>query len=201
MASSMMHKKIPPEQLGFDFDGVIADVAEAFIRLADEQYGLQGITKDDITHFDVDQCLAITPAKAEDIFHQILVDSIGTGLKPIDGAVEVLTDLAKRSSVTVITARPLEQPVHDWLRVFFPQDSLPSIHVVAMGAHDDKARHIRANGIRYFIDDRAETCVQLEGTGIQPIVFSQPWNKNRHQLPMVSSWQEIKALCCQEEQP
>lgn len=191
----MIRKRINPELLGFDFDGVIADVAEAFIRLAHEDHGYEGIQKSDITNFDVDQCLDIPLKTVDEIFHKVLVDSVGTGLIPMPGAVEVLTRLTAKATVTVITARPIEQPIHDWLKVFFPKSALPRINIVAMGAHDDKARHIKEHGLQYFIDDRAETCVQLKGKGVQPIVYCQPWNANRHQLPVVNSWQEIETIC------
>ena len=69
------------------------------------------------------------------------------------------------------------------------------LRVVAMGDHDDKARHIRQAGLSAFIDDRAETCVQLSRAGLAAIVFAQPWNRDRHSLPTVHSWAEIRALC------
>ena len=191
----MTPDKIDPGLLGFDFDGVIADTAETFIRLACEEYGLCGIRKEDITNFEVEQCLDVGRKTVEDIFTRVLVDSIGTGLKPMPGAVEVLGELAEKAEVNVVTARSCARPVHDWLDSIFPRSTLPRIRVVAMGAHDEKSLHIHEQGLHYFIDDRAETCVQLSQAGIQSIVFSQPWNENRHQLPVVNSWQEIRALC------
>lgn len=191
----MNTEKIDPGQLGFDFDGVIADTAETFLRLACEEYDLCGIQKEDITNFEVEQCLDVDLDTVNAIFTRVLVDSIGTGLQPMPGAVEVLGELSEAAEVTVVTARPYADPVHDWLAHIFPESTLPRIRVVAMGAHDDKARHIRDWELRYFIDDRAETCMQLNEVGINPIVFSQPWNENRHQLPVVHSWQEIRTLC------
>ncbi len=191
----MNAEKIDPGRLGFDFDGVIADTAETFLRLACEEYGLCGIQKQDITNFEVEQCLDVDLETVNAIFTQVLVDSIGTGLQPMPGAVEVLGELAETAEVSVITARPLADPVHDWLAHVFPKSTLSRIRVVAMGAHDDKSRHIHDRKLRYFIDDRAETCVALNEVGINSIVFSQPWNENRHQLPVVHSWQEIRGLC------
>ena len=191
----MFEEKIDPDLLGFDFDGVIADTAESFIRLACEEYGHCGISKQDITHFEVEQCLDMAKETAFAIFHKLQLDSIGTGLKPMPGAVEVIGELAEKNNVKVITARSLAAPVHDWLAHVFPASTLPRIQVTAMGLHDDKSRHIRKQGLRYFIDDRAETCVELKQKGISPIVFSQPWNEHRHQLPKVHSWQEIRTLC------
>lgn len=187
--------KIDPGQLGFDFDGVIADTAEAFIRLACKEYDLCGIQKEDITNFEVEQCLDVDPEIVNAIFSKILVDSVGNGLRPMTGAIDVLGELTEMATITVVTARLYASPVHDWLESMFPKSTLPRIRVVAMGTHDDKSRHIHDQKLRYFIDDRAETCVQLSQAGIQPIVFSQPWNENRHQLPVVNSWQEIRTLC------
>jgi 5'(3')-deoxyribonucleotidase len=186
---------IDPALLGFDFDGVIADTAETFLRLACEKHGLCGISQEEITDFDVEQCIDIPEEAVTEIFRDILVDSVGSGLKPMSGAVEVLTELTENTTVTVVTARPLSAPVHDWLEHVLPEATLPKIRVMAMGAHDDKPRHILGYGLRYFIDDRAETCIQLSQNNIHPIVFSQPWNRNRHQFQAVHSWQEIRTLC------
>lgn len=187
-------QKIDPSRLGFDFDGVIADTAESFLRIAREEHGLC-LHREDITSFTVEECLAIDPETVASIFRTILEDSVGCSLLPMPGALAVLAELTEAAKVTVITARPLLSPVLDWFANLLPQTTLASIQVVAMGDHDDKARHVLAQGLGCFIDDRAETCVQLHHAGIQPLVFSQPWNHACRQFPVVRSWQEIRALC------
>jgi 5'(3')-deoxyribonucleotidase len=183
-----------PARLGFDFDGVIADTAEAFLRIACEDYGLCGFRLEDITRFEVEHCLPIDSETVADIFRKILHDSVGTGLQPIPGALDVLTELAETAGVTVITARPLLHPVLDWFEHVLPASVVAHVRVVAMGDHDDKARHILEQGLDCFIDDRAETCQQLHVAGIQPLVFNQPWNQNGHRFPVVTSWQDIREL-------
>lgn len=191
----MIIAKIPPAEIGFDFDGVIADTVEAFIRLACEQYAHCDIRPEDITHFSVEQCLPMETEVVESIFLQILRDSVGTGLQPMPGAIEVLSELSRQATVTIITARPEAEPVHHWLQTVFPTPIYRRIRVIAMGDHNDKARHIRMSGLSTFIDDRAETCVELRRAGIHSIVYSQPWNRDRHTLPAVRNWEEIRALC------
>ena len=191
----MMAPKIHPAEIGFDFDGVIADTVEAFIRIACEQYAHCGIRPEDITDFSVEQCLDMNAGIAESIFLQILQDSVGTGLLPMPGAVEVLGELTGQAQVSIVTARPEAEPVHHWLQTIFPDPIWPHIRVVAMGDHDDKARHIKDLGLTTFIDDRAETCLQLRRAGIRSIVFAQPWNHDRHNLPTVCSWADIRTLC------
>ena len=193
-------QRIDPAVLGFDFDGVIADTAETFLRLACEKYRHCDVRLEDITSFEVEDCLDVAPEIVQSIFMEVLLDSIGTGLKPMPGAVNVLGELTEHAEVTVVTARPQPGPVRAWLTTVLPKSTCSRIHIIAMGAHDDKARHIKQQGLTHFIDDRAETCTQLDGAGICSIVFSHPWNTNRHNLPTVSSWQDIRSLCLQEEQ-
>jgi len=186
---------IDPARIGFDFDGVIADTAEAFIRLAKEQYGLDGFSKKDITSFAVEECLDIETDIVEAIFTDIMLDSVGSGLRPMDGAVEVLGEFSAQAELTVITARPEPEPVQAWLETFLPPATSSRIHVIAMGAHDSKSAYIKQQGLTHFIDDRAETCTQLNRDGIRPIVFHQPWNHQRHNLSTVRNWEEIRSLC------
>lgn len=186
--------KILPHQIGFDFDGVIADTASAFIRLACEEHDYCSFTLADITSFHVEECLDMPMPLVTRIFTDILEDSLSAGLTPMPGAVEVLSELAAAAPVTIITARPLLQPARDWIDTLFPRQVSRAITLIAMGDHDDKARYIHGHGLSYFVDDRAETCRQLAADNITPLVFSQPWNRHRHELKTVSDWQEIRRL-------
>ncbi len=188
-----MNRTIPPNKIGFDFDGVVADIGEAFIRMACEQYEFCSFTLEDITSFQVEECIPVPSSIIEKIFTDILDDSLATQLKPLPGAVEVLTDLTRLCPVTIITARPLENPVHDWLDAFFSSQAKSRITLVAMGDHDDKVRYAHEHDLDYFVDDRLETCRQMDAAGIQPLIFRQPWNIS-DSIPSVSSWQEIRSL-------
>lgn len=185
---------IDKQEIGFDFDGVIADTGEAFIRLACEEFAYCSYSLEDITTFQVEECLSIPSDQVEQIFYSILKDSLATGLQPMPGSLEVLQEMAEDGQVTIITARPLEEPVADWLSFFLPASTCCNITLVAMGDHDDKARYIEQQHLKYFVDDRMETCLQLAKTEITPIVYKQPWNQDRHHLHGVSNWQEISEL-------
>lgn len=182
---------IPLDEIGFDFDGVIADTATTFLEIASRKYGYNSFSKEDITTFELEDCINVPRAVVEKIFTEILMDSLGTGLLPMQGAIETLSLFASHSSVKIITARPVEQPVHDWLETYFNTPLLDKIQVVATGDHDDKIRHIHASKIKYFVDDRVVTCESLVREKIHPIVYNQPWNKGQHNLTMVSDWDDI----------
>ena len=186
--------KILPDRIGFDFDGVIADIGETFIRLACDNYGYCSLKVEEITSFQVEHCTDIPIAIVQSIFNQILEDSIGTGLKPIPGAIETLSMLAQYSEVTVITARSEIDPVKEWFNHYCDKQERSRLKLIATGDHDNKEEYIKGYGLTHFIDDRTLTCIQLAEAGLNPIVFTQPWNHNQHDLPVVKSWQEISQL-------
>jgi uncharacterized protein len=182
--------EILPQQIGFDFDGVIADIGEAFLRLAREHHKYT-IDLDDITSFQVETCTNIPEVVVRRIFGDILEDSLATGLKPIPGALEVLTELAQQSRVKVITARTLKQPVIDWLDSHLPARSCAKMDVIAMHDHDRKVRFIQEHNLQFFVDDRAETCAMVAQANLHPLLFRQPWNSGWHDFTIVDNWKQI----------
>jgi len=185
--------QIKSHEIGFDLDGVIAATGETFLRLACQDFGHCSFSLEDIKDFEVEDCLGIPKDHVELLFYSIMKNSLQTGLQPMKGAVEVIAQLATLATVTIITARPLTQPVSDWLAHFFPDETCQNINLVATGDHNDKTRYIKEHNLQYFVDDRVETCLQLAAeTNITPIVYNQPWNRGRHTLAQVNDWQEIK---------
>ena len=186
--------RLDPATTGFDFDGVIADTVEAFLRIACEDYGHCGICAEDITAFSVEECLPVEQHTLAAIFEYLTFEPLAAGLQPMPGAVEVLTSLSQRSMVTIVTARPDPLPVERWLEAVCGNPTCANIRVMAVGDHNDKERFIRSAGLSSFIDDRAETCLALQKQGIDARVFAQPWNRSPHGLPVLSGWEEISRL-------
>ncbi len=182
---------IDPHLIGFDIDCVVADTMEAFIRLAAEEYNIK-IRPEEITSFQVEKCLAINPEIIEEIFLRLLTHPRENDLKPMPQAVEVLTRLAAQAPVSFITARPVEAPIAAWLESTLPADVYQSARLVATGSHDGKADFIKNLGLEYFVDDRLNTCRELAGAGLSPVVFSQPWNRGRHSLASADNWEAIE---------
>ncbi len=187
--------KINPALIGFDIDGVVADTGGAFIRIAGEEYGIKSISLEDITSFDVAGCLDMDQEIIEEIFTRLLQDPLSAGLQPMEDAIAVLQKFAGEAPLTFVTARPDEEPIARWLKHFLQPATFEKMRLVAMGAHDNKPPYIKDLGLKYFVDDRLQTCMMLAREGITPLVYNQPWNKNGHDLPTVNNWQAIHDLC------
>lgn len=190
-----MIKKINPAHIGFDIDGVVADTGGAFIRIAREEYGLNSITLNDITSFEVVDCLDMDQGVIDEIFTRLLDDPLNAGLQPMADAISVLHSFAEKAPLTFVTARPQKEPIARWLKHFLQPATFNHIRLVAMGEHDKKTSYIKDLGLKYFVDDRLQTCRKLAEEGITPLVYNQPWNRNGHKLPTVNNWQDIQALC------
>jgi len=187
--------KINPAHIGFDIDGVVADTGSAFIRIASRDYGLSSLSLSDITDFAVEDSLDVDREIITAIFTRLHDDPISSGIKPMEGALPVLHRLAKQAPLTFVTARPERKPIDRWLKHYLEPAAYEKMRLVAMGVHDNKAPYIKELGLKYFVDDRLQTCQKLAEEGITPLVFNQPWNMNSHSLKKVEGWQDIHSLC------
>lgn len=188
-------KKINPALIGFDIDGVVADTGGAFIKIAREEYGLHSISLQDITFYEVVNCLDVDQKIIEDIFTLLHDEPLSSGIQPMEDALNVLHKLAVLTPLTFVTARPEKEPIATWLKHFLKPAVYREMKLVAMGVHDNKAPYIKNLGLKYFVDDRLQTCKKLASEGIIPLVYNQPWNMDDHDLQTVNNWQDIHTLC------
>jgi len=184
-----------PSETGFDIDGVVADTMSSFIGIAKRDYGIHNIIKEQITSYWLEKCLPVPDEIIAEIIEKILTDPFGTGLEPIDGAVEALTAVARAAPLTFVTARPLKAPVEQWIRETLSSVPPSAINVIATGEHSAKIPVLAELGICNFVEDHLETCIQIHEAGMNAVVFDQPWNrKDTCDLPRARSWGELLTL-------
>lgn len=188
-------KKINPAHIGFDIDGVVADTGGAFIQIASEEYGLSSLSLKDITYYDVVDCLDVDREIIDEIFTRLHDEPLSSGIQPMEDAINVLHKYAEHAPLTFVTARPEKKPIDLWLKHFLRPAAYEKMRLVAMGVHDNKTPYIKDLGLKYFVDDRLQTCQKLAQEGITPLVYNQPWNTNGHHLQTVADWQAIHDLC------
>jgi len=185
---------IPPSELAFDIDGVFADTMSLFIEIAHGDFGIKNLKYQEITEYDLRNLAGIDEEICIEIIMRILEGRHSGVLNALEGAVQVLKRLNQRHCPTLfVTARPNADQAQEWIL-----DTLglgpAHIDVFATGSFDDKQAVLRQNGIKYFVEDRLETCFTLMEAGITPIVFKQPWNRKPHPFMEVGTWQELESL-------
>jgi len=184
---------IPLASVAFDIDGVVANTMGLFIDIVRDKYHIS-IQYDQITQYDLTQCLDIEFKVVWDILQQIMNANHKQPLEPIDQAKEVLHKLAQNTEkLLFVTARPDSKALMPW---FLKTLQLPEsrFKIVATGDFQQKIYVLREHGIRYFVDDRMETCRLLNEHGLKPIVFCQPWNREPHPFIEVRTWDDIYQL-------
>jgi 5'(3')-deoxyribonucleotidase len=184
--------KIRPGEIAFDFDGVVADTFRLFVKLACSEFGIS-IDYESITDYEFLNVVKMDRALANRLI-EILTDiPHELDLRPNAGAEETLSRLSLFAPVMFVTARPYGHPVEKWV-----EKNLPvlkgRIHVEATGDNTTKLPFLKENNIKYFIDDRLDTCRQLAGEGITPILYDQPWNRSSHDFKIVTDWHDIAGL-------
>jgi len=184
---------IPLASVAFDIDGVVANTMGLFIDIAREKHHVS-IQYEQITQYDLTQCLDIEFEVVWDIFQQIMNGNHRQPLEPIDRAPEVLQNLAKNAQkLLFVTARPDAIELIPW---FLETLQLPEskFKIVATGDFQQKIAVLKEHQVQYLVEDRMETCRLLNEHGLTPIVFRQPWNRESHPFIEVCSWDEIYKL-------
>jgi hypothetical protein len=186
--------RIDPGEIAFDIDGVVADTMEVFIRLAHERYNLVHLTKEDISCYDLYNCLGLQKEVLDDLVRLTLDEEHTLQIPPVSGAPEVLTELARYGPLRFVTARIWLESITEWLYRELPGVSPGEITVITSGAPEGKLDILNDLGIRFFVEDRIETCRQLKKAGIQPFLFDQPWNRNEAEegFVRIENWTQLK---------
>lgn len=185
--------RIDPRAIGFDVDGVVADTMHLFIEIARDDFGVE-IGYEEMTCYNLGQCLDVGEEVIEGVIHRLLDGTRDHGLHPVDGAGEVMRRLADCCNpVRFVTARPSPEYIQDWILTRLPLAD-HQVELVATGSFEAKTDVLLEKGIRWFVEDRLETCFLLEPAGIQPILFRQPWNREPHPFPEVGSWGELAEM-------
>ena len=185
--------RIAPNEIAFDVDGVFADTFHLFVAKARSEYGYR-FEYEDITEYDFLKVLDIDAEASEAIIQTLLDHPLESGLLPISGAVSVLTRLSFLAPLQFVTARPQKQPIMDWVERQLPEVHRDRIRLEVTGVHTEKIPVLLGKGLKYFVEDRLDTCPLLDLNGITPILFEQPWNKKPHPYFVVRDWEEISML-------
>jgi hypothetical protein len=188
--------KIAPQDIAFDFDGVVADTFRLFVHLAHAEYGIE-INYEDITAYEFLNVIKMDKEISDRIVEQLTDRPHELDLKPNKGATRMLTRFAEFSPILFVTARPSGGPVALWCEKTMPH-LLSSIHIEATGESTAKLPVLKERGVRYFVEDRLDTCHLLAEAGIIPIVYKQPWNREPHPFAVVRDWDDIAEMIAWE---
>jgi 5'(3')-deoxyribonucleotidase len=185
---------IAPHEIAFDFDGVVADTFKAFVAIAKKDYDID-IKYEAITNYEILKVININREISDKIIETITLYPHELDLQPNKGVSDVLSRMTSinHSPILVVTARPLHEPVALWFEKHLP-DIAPHVVIKATSENTKKLGVLKEHDIKYFVDDRLDTCEMLGNEGITPIVYEQPWNRQPHNFQIVRDWEDISKL-------
>lgn len=185
--------------IGIDIDDTITKTSEELDILAKEY--TENILK---RKFELNKIEVIDPMWAkylynwndqeEKAFWDLYYEKAMTNVKPKDGAIETINNLAKNNEIIVITARwenengKIATITRNWLQKYGIK-----YNKLFLG-YEDKRELVRANNIEIFIDDNYKTCKLVSETNVRTLIMDSRLNRNMKddKLERVFSWQDIE---------
>lgn len=188
----LINNNIDKNSIAFDIDGVLVNTMELILYLVYEKLG-RNYSYDQLTEYDIAQCLNISEEDAYQVYMDILSDNYNDRLELINGAKAVMQKLAAvTDKILLITARHKLGNFKTWLcsALELPEDK---IEMIGTGSFEAKLTVLREHGKTVMMEDRLETCFILAAGGITPLLFVQPWNRKPNQF-MDVDWAKLDQL-------
>jgi len=185
--------------IAFDIDGVVINLTGALLRVAREKFGILKDAKlSDVTRYEFCECLDISYEKCFEVIDYVIYNPFICNVRPVENAVEVLTELSKHMDLIFVTARyeKSKQKTKELIYHILPdvdKDKITIIH----GKGSKKYKILNDLNIKYFIDDRSRNVRALSQNNITAYLFTRPWNAKTRpddSFTRVSTWEEISNL-------
>ena len=176
-------------RIAIDMDEVMADALTELLRRYTAAFGAT-VTAAELQGRHLEEW--VDPSQRADV--EALYDaSFFADLDVMPGCLEVIRDLASRHDVLIVTAA-MDVPCSfdakfQWLQRHFP--FIPASQIVFCG---DKGI-VDAD---YLIDDRARHFDRFKG---KPLLFSAPHNAAETRYPRVDSWEDVRNVFAQLDEP
>ncbi len=194
--------------IGVDMDSVLAEIIEPLDSFHNIRYQTN-LQFEDHSVYNLMGLWNCTETEMIDRIHEFYLSSYFAQTKPIKGAVEGITKLAKKNKLILITSRPLfiEDMSQKWLDNYFKGKFVKICHTNQVTqAHEKKIKKSDVcvrESVEIMIDDHLDYAYDCAQAGIQVLLFEAPWNKKRtiekkykQNIKRVSNWTEITDLLC-----
>ncbi len=166
---------------------------QLFLDILREVYGVNHIAYEDITQYQLEDCLDLDPEIISGATDRIIDGNYPCRLVAYDGVDRLLSRLHAFGPIRLVTARPYLGPIRQWISNILPPEEY-QVDITATGSYDAKVEVLKAHNINCFVEDRLETCFLLERHHITPVVYAQPWNRRPHPFIEVSNWNQLESL-------
>jgi len=174
------------KKIGVDIDGVVANLNDKLLELANEiHYYPKKLKKElkasDIITFDYTECTPLNNEDMKEIFKVLETEKALLELNPLKDAQKVINYLHKFFDVYFITSRAkyytnAKEQTFEWFdkhKITYAQSNF--------FFDNKKAELSKKLGISIFIEDRAETALELAENNIDVLLLNYPWNNDPKQ--------------------
>jgi 5'(3')-deoxyribonucleotidase len=183
--------------IGLDFDDVLFHCFRDLVRFNNDKYG----TRHAFEEYTSYQPMELWGCDYKEVMRRVKEfheSDYAKNLKPVPGAVEAITALARTYDLVIVTMRPPETEAfsRELLKQF--PDVFKQIHFLGTweGSYGSKNKSdiCKQSGAVAFVDDGLYNAETISASGIPVLLFDAPWNQAENLPPLVKrvfSWNEV----------
>jgi len=190
--------------IAVDLDDVLASSAAGFVAYSNKIWGTNLTIEEYDEHWG--EMWALDHEETKKRAHQIYESKMQGNFKKLDGAYDVLNDLAKNYSLVITTSRHrlVKDTTLEWLEKHYP-GIFDEVHLAGIwdrGLHTDEAAKLTKAelcvkiGASLLIDDHPKHCIASAKAGVEALLFGD-YRWNRHVkltkgMTRVRGWTEVE---------
>jgi uncharacterized HAD superfamily protein len=183
-------------KIGFDLDGVLADLYDLWLAVIAYEYGIKNIIgQSECNQYSIkkvinERCGVNLSRNNMDSALDFIIPQINI-VKPFKGAKKILKTVSMSAKNPVIITARLDK-YKDCTRAWV--DQWLGDYEVFHAASDQKVGVALRLGLNAFVEDKASTAMSMAAAGIKSYLIDRPWNQNIGQREGVVRVNELKDI-------
>lgn len=182
-------------RIGIDIDEVLSETAKGFLTFYNKKKHTN-FQFNQITEYSFSKVFNISHEEEKTSLMEFFQSSYFTNLSPVEGSVQAVKKLAKKSELYAVSSRPLQlMPLTTkWIKKYFDNSFK---EVILMNGHFDstetKSSICKQYDIEYFVEDVLDYAKDCASVGVRTFLIDKPWNQetiDNNIITRVTNWQE-----------
>lgn len=184
------------KKIGIDIDEVVAGFIERFLEYANQKngtsFGFEDVHSYHLWETPIHSSKEESVSEVMEFQNSSHFEKVGL----IEGAREVILEIAKTNNIYFVTSRPTEikEKTEKFLKQNFNEIDFEIIHSGEIYGGKPKSEICRDLGLNFMVEDNPHYALDCAEKGVRVFLLNKPWNRDysyHDNITKIKDWNEI----------